>query len=137
MRDKIDEYLIKSKQIDHEPNADPTDEELLLPALEESVARLHESHRPCVQRKNVNTFLCKDIPKEDMNCPEESPEMIEFLYGQITLGVFNRIKKLKSLAQSTNEEEATVAHQKAMQMCEEYGLEYDRIPCYIDLNKKN
>ena len=45
--------------------------------------------------------------------------------------MFDKIKKLKALAQSNNKNEAFLAYSKAIELCKEYGLNYDKIPCYV------
>ena len=63
---------------------------------------------------------------------KDPPAMIEYLYGNTTLEKFNLIKKLKALAQSPNEAEAFQAYRKALEMCKQEGLEFDKIPLYVD-----
>lgn len=62
---------------------------------------------------------------------KEPPEMVEYLYGNITIDMFNKIKKLKALSKSPNEKEAFRAYRKALELCKEYNLDFDRIPCYV------
>ena len=59
------------------------------------------------------------------------PEMVEFLYGNVTLDMFDKIKKLKALSTSSNKQEAFLAYSKACELCKEYNLEFDKIPCYV------
>jgi hypothetical protein len=66
---------------------------------------------------------------------KKSPEMVEFLYGNITLETFNKIKKLKALSKSPNEQEAFQAYRKAIELCKEHNLEFDKIPCYVNKPK--
>lgn len=66
---------------------------------------------------------------------KEPTPMIEYLYGHTTLEKFNIIKKLKALSTSDNESEAFQAYRKARELCKEEGLDFDKIPCYVD--KKN
>lgn len=62
---------------------------------------------------------------------KEPPDMVEYLYGNVTLETFNKIKKLKALSKSSNKQEAFLAYTKAMELCKEHGLEFDKIPCYV------
>ena len=62
---------------------------------------------------------------------KEPPEMVEYLYGNVTLDMFDKIKKLKALSRSANKHEAFLAYTKGMELCKEYGLEFDKIPCYV------
>jgi hypothetical protein len=57
--------------------------------------------------------------------------MVEYLYGNITLDMFNKIKKLKALSKSPIDAEAFAAYRKALELCKEYNLDFDRIPCYV------
>lgn len=59
---------------------------------------------------------------------KETPEMTAFIYGNMTHETFVKIKKLKSLSQSDNENEAAAAFIKCRELCKKYGLEYDKIP---------
>ena len=62
---------------------------------------------------------------------KEPPDMVNYLYGNITLDMFNKIKKLKALSKSPNEKEAFRAYRKANELCKQYNLDFDRIPCYV------
>jgi len=62
---------------------------------------------------------------------EKVPEMMEFIYDNVTTDTFMKIKKLKALSKSPNREEAFSAYTKCIEMCREYGLEFDRVPCNI------
>ena len=62
---------------------------------------------------------------------KNTPDLEEFLYGNVTFDMFDKIKKLKALAQSSNKNEAFMAYSKAIELCKEYGLNYDKIPCYV------
>lgn len=66
---------------------------------------------------------------------KEPPKMEEYLYGNLTLDQFNKIKKLKALSKSPNEAEAFQAYRKALEICREFGLDFDRIPCYVKQRK--
>jgi hypothetical protein len=46
----------------------------------------------------------------------------------MTHETFVKIKKLKALSQSDNENEAAAAFIKCRELCKKYGLEYDKIP---------
>jgi hypothetical protein len=62
---------------------------------------------------------------------EKSPEMDEFIYGNLTHDMFKKVKKLKALSRSSNKAEAFSAYSKCMELCKEYGLEFDKIPCNV------
>jgi len=63
---------------------------------------------------------------------EEPPTMETFIYGNLTHDMFKKIKKLKALSRSCNEEEAFLAYRACIKLCEKYHLEFDRIPCNIE-----
>jgi len=60
---------------------------------------------------------------------KDTPDIEEFLYGSVTLDQFDVLKKLKALTQSSNIEEATLAFRKGKELCDKYGLIWERIPC--------
>jgi hypothetical protein len=62
---------------------------------------------------------------------KEPPEMVEYLYGNVTLEMFDKIKKLKALSRSGNKHEAFLAYTKGLELCKEYNLDFDKIPCYV------
>ena len=66
---------------------------------------------------------------------KNTPDLEEYLYGSATLDEFDTLKKLKSLTQSDNIEESTLAFRKGKEMSARLGLDWDRIPCYY--KKKN
>jgi len=82
-------------------------------------------------RHAVNQQLRNNTSLDDIGGTNE-PELETLIYENVTLDVFNKIKKLKALAQSDNIDEACSAHRKALEMCKEYSLEYARIPCYVE-----
>lgn len=59
---------------------------------------------------------------------DDSPEMMTYLYGNLTLDMFNKLKKLKALTKSPNEHEAFRAYRACVKMCDKYNLEFDKIP---------
>ena len=59
------------------------------------------------------------------------PGMGTFLYGDVTLEMFDKIKKLKALSKSPNDQEAFLAYRKCIGLCTKYKLEFDKIPCDV------
>ena len=95
--------------------------------------RLHED-----VKENTNTLIRDKNAKygslQHDNCEESSkkaPEMDSFIYKNITHDLFVKIKKLKALSKSSNTKEAFAAYTKCIQLCREYQLEFDKIPCNI------
>ena len=78
------------------------------------------------------------VHKKDLleNAMASQPqEMVEYLYGNITLDMFNKVKKLKELSyDNDNEQEAFLAFTACMKLCKKYNLEFDKIPCYRKTN---
>ena len=68
----------------------------------------------------------------DKNNIKELPDVGEYFYGNVTLEVMDKLKKLKALAQSANENEAFSAYRKALEICKTHELNYDKIPCYVE-----
>jgi hypothetical protein len=66
---------------------------------------------------------------------EDPPSMETFIYGEMSHAVFQKIKKLKTLSLSENEHEAFLAYRICMKLCEKYGLDFSKIPCYTDKKK--
>jgi hypothetical protein len=89
------------------------------------------------QQRNKLNEQFGHLKEEDVKSEvlKETPEMIEYLYGSITLDTFNKIKKLKALSKSPNEQEAFQAYRKANELCKQYNLDFDRIPCYVSDKK--
>lgn len=61
----------------------------------------------------------------------EPEAMDSFIYGSMSHDMFKKIKKLKALSRSANENEAFIAYRMCVELCERYGLDMDKIPCNI------
>ena len=79
--------------------------------------------------------ICEKYEKEFGHVVEEKdptaeslPNMVSFVYCNIGDETFATIKKLKTLADSANEQEALQAYKKCREMCKKYNLEYAKIP---------
>lgn len=139
-RDIINEALVKAKQLNHDENERDLSTDELIAILDERFKEFNEKTKSDTRRKDVNeTFdtQSKIKPKEEEVSLKETPEMVEYLYGNITLEVFNKIKKLKALSKSSNEQEAFQAYRKAMELCKQNNLDFNRVPCYIKDSKKS
>jgi len=75
-----------------------------------------------------NTILSENITPP--------PDMATYLYGNITLDTFDKLKKLKALTQSPNEQESFLAYRKCLELCKKFGLEFEKIPCYCTKQQK-
>ena len=56
------------------------------------------------------------------------PEAFVFLSGKVTHDQFKKLKKLKALSRSPNENEAFAAYRKCIQLCEAFEVDFDKIP---------
>lgn len=65
---------------------------------------------------------------EEIESADNVPDMTTYIYGNITLEKFQTLKKLKRLSKSPNEHEAFSAYRKCMELCRDYGIEFDKIP---------
>lgn len=63
---------------------------------------------------------------------QQIPDLLEYVYNNVTLDIFNTIKKLKALSTSDNEAEASRAFLKGRKLARDYNLDWDRIPCNLD-----
>ena len=132
-RDKINEALIKAGQLSHEDGERDLSSSELSALIDEKLNELREEGLADKRREEVNKqFLEEEREKASL---KDTPDMVEFLYGNLSLDDFNRIKKLKALAQSPNDDEAFLAFKKCRELCKEYNLDYDRIPCYVQKRK--
>ena len=136
-RDAINETLVKMNELDHHDN-DSIGIGNFDAIFDEVQKKIYKETKSASERVDINKKLyneTKQSPPEDATKLKDPQEMVEFLYGNTTLEKFNLIKKLKHLAQSPNENEAFQAYRKAMELCKEEGLEFDKIPCYVDKRK--
>lgn len=57
------------------------------------------------------------------------PEVVSFIYKGIDDGdTFSMIKKLKTISESADDQEAAAAFKKGREMCKKFGLEWAKIP---------
>lgn len=66
-----------------------------------------------------------DVHGEHKN---DIPNMMGFIYKNIPDDMFATIKKLKTMSQSDNEQEAFTAYRKCLKLCKDYNLEFSQIP---------
>lgn len=128
-RDAINEVLIKAKQLSHEDNERDLTKDELQSLIDDKLKEWQREIPIDERRQNINSkFAEEEHNKSEL---KDTPDMVEFLYGNITLEMFNKIKKLKALSKSPNENEAFQSYRKALELCKEYHLDFDRIPCYV------
>ena len=131
-RDRINEQLIKSHQVDH--SNDETTMEDVDALLDELRQKDYDETRSSPKRQEINQQFQKEKlsrTQEEAVKLKDTPDMVNYLYGNITLDTFNLIKKLKALSKSPNEKEAFLAYRKANDLCKKYNLDFDRVPCYV------
>ena len=92
---------------------------------EEFIKKLEEG---MTYTKEVYADELEDILTDDTEQPEE---MDKFIYGNITHSDFKKLKKLKALSHSQNEKESFLAYRKCLELCDRFGLDFDKIPCVI------
>jgi hypothetical protein len=63
---------------------------------------------------------------------QDIPEILEYVYKNVTSEIFKKVKKLKALSRSSNKEEAFAAYTKCMELCTKYKLDFDKIPCNVN-----
>jgi len=64
---------------------------------------------------------------------QDIPEILEYVYENVTSEIFKKVKKLKTLAtDKPKTPEQYAAYGKAMELCQKYNLEYDKLPSYTD-----
>lgn len=132
-RDIINEQLLRLKQLSHDEGENDLSDVEVAAILDDKIRQVHQETVADVKRKEINRqFETEETLPEDDVTLKEPQEMVEYLYGNITLDMFNKIKKLKALSKSPNEEEAFLAYRKALELCKEYNLDFDRIPCYVE-----
>jgi hypothetical protein len=132
-RDAINEALIRAGQLSHDDvEADLSSAELEA-LIDEKLKELKEEQLIDERRQKLNKKFMEE--EGDDAQLKDTPDMVEFLYGNLSLDDFNRVKKLKALAQSPNDEEAFLAFKKCRELCKQFNLDYDRIPCYVQKRK--
>lgn len=136
-RDEIDQELLRANLLEH---TDGTQRDIDVDSvLDEFQKTLHQKTKVEDKRAEFNRRIDEEklsAKEEDKIRLKETPDMVSYLYGNITLDTFNKIKKLKALSKSPNEKEAFLAYRKAVALCEEYKLDFDRIPCYVSGQEK-
>ena len=127
-RDAINEQLLRLKQLSHDEGEQDLNDAEVAAILDEKIRQMYVVDE---KRKQVNEqFATEERLPEDEVTLKEPQEMVEYLYGNITLDQFSTLKKLKGLSQSDNIAEATAAFKKGKEMCIKLGLDWERIPGY-------
>ena len=66
------------------------------------------------------------------NTELKSPEgMDTMMFEQMGHELFKKLKKLKALSYSPNENESALAHAKFVKLCREYKIDPDKVPCNV------
>jgi predicted nucleic acid-binding Zn-ribbon protein len=65
--------------------------------------------------------------RKDEQTADVAPSMETYLYGNMTHDIYKKVKKLKALSQSPVQAEAEAALKKCLELCKEFGLEFDRV----------
>jgi len=127
-RDAINEALVKAGQLNHDTGEQDLSKDELLALLDESIKKMHTETTVDPSRQKVNEqFNAEERQKVELKSPED---METYLFGHLTLDQFNTLKKLKSLTQSSNIDEASLAFKKGKELSVKYKVDWDKIPCY-------
>lgn len=127
-RDAINEVLIKTKQLNHDENEPDISKEELMALLDEQLKKVHGETMADIAREDANTrFAAEERKKAALKTPDD---METYLFGHLTLDQFNTLKKLKSMTESTNVAEASVAFRKGKELAAKYKVDWNKIPCY-------
>lgn len=73
-----------------------------------------------------------DYLTDDFDTGDNVPHMEKYIYRNMDAGTFGKLKKLKALSMSDNEQEAKAAWIKCMDICDRFGLSFDDIPTKYD-----
>lgn len=87
-----------------------------------------------LNRDELNKKYGNDEWGEEEKETKEPKEMLDYVFEEssITLDIFNKIKKLKALSRSSNENEAFIAYRSFLSLCKKYNLNPDKVPCNIE-----
>ena len=66
--------------------------------------------------------------QQDVEGMEKVPDVFVAMSGKITQEQFQKLKKLKRLSRSPNQNEAFAAYTKCLQLCEAFEVDFDKIP---------
>ena len=80
--------------------------------------------------RTVQDSFTRELLQEEteFNNVKETPDPVEYIYGNITMERFQTLKKLKRLSKSPNEHEAFAAYRKCLELCKLHKIEFDKIP---------
>lgn len=66
---------------------------------------------------------------------QEPQDMDHMIYGNLSHDLFMKVKKLKTLAaNSPNENEASIARKLCLRLCKKFNLDFSKIPVYVEEN---
>jgi hypothetical protein len=127
-RDAINEVLIKTKQLNHDGDEADISKEELMALLDEQLKKVHGETMADIAREEANArFATEEREKASLKTPDD---METYLFGHLTLDQFNTLKKLKSMTESTNVAEASVAFRKGKELAAKYKVDWNKIPSY-------
>lgn len=89
----------------------------------------HQDNKKEKERIRLNKKHEEEIEDViDYKAARRMPDMHEFLYGNVDGDVFEKLKKLKAMSLSDNENESKRADEAGKRICTERDLEWDQIP---------
>ena len=74
--------------------------------------------------EDIATEFEDEISEENTNEPQE---MDTFIYGNLNHEIYKKIKKLKRLIKSPNQNESALAYVKCRELCDKYNLDFRKI----------
>jgi hypothetical protein len=85
-----------------------------------------------IETGNLKDLYEKTGDIEEMfDTDEEVPHMESYIYKNMDAGTFGKLKKLKALSYSDNEQEAHAAWTKCIEICKKFNLDFESIPCKV------
>jgi hypothetical protein len=102
------------------------------PDVNDSLQFLKEDKYKNVKFDDLKQLLNEQFGKMKSDAAEQDiPEILEYIYKNVTADIFEKVKKLKALSKSPNKNEAFSAYTKCLELCEKYNLEFDKIRCDV------
>jgi len=107
--------------------------------IQKDLYKQHGHAMPAESEEEMERVFGQAIHQEETYQNVNEPIGMEtYIYGKCTHDIFQKIKKLKAMSRGGSEHEAFAAYRAALKLCEQYNLEFDKIPCDIeDQNEGN
>ena len=118
----------KRNKLEEESYEKDIDPEFLYTLLRESRLSNEEFGKvtDILNEKHGNLQDGYTVENTDFKQPDD---MDSLMFEQMGHELFKKLKKLKSLSYSPNENESALAHSKFMKLCKEYRINPEKVPC--------